>query len=56
MMNEVDANAVVNSLLNEIGELSKQNVLLRVELGILRQQADGGDNVDGSDTVQTDNV
>lgn len=52
-MNEmkIDANDVINALLEQISTQSKDIAMLKVQIGHLMKEAD-----DGGDTVQADNV
>lgn len=49
MNNELDVNDVVNGLLEQIGNLSREIALLRVQFSIVLKQNAGGDEENGDE-------
>lgn len=52
MAKQIDVNDLVNGLLEQIGNLSKENAMLKVQVTFLtptEEQEPGGDDVDGNE-------
>lgn len=51
MTQQFDVNDIVNGLLDQIANLSKENAMLKVQIGLITQetQEPGGDDVNGNE-------